>query len=103
MKLFCSCTNKPVIRCQQRKRATTRTQKQKVNHMLTLGAALGAALRSDGRIRQGGLGRASCRRSGLVLDDHHLSLGPLRRPLGQSPEKGESRVGQIRCKTGMAS
>ena len=41
MKLFCSCTNKPVIRCQQRKRATTRTQKQKVNHMLTLGAALG--------------------------------------------------------------
>ena len=87
MKLFCSCTNKPVIRCQQRKRATTRTQKQKVNHMLTLGAALGAALRSDGRIRQGGLGRASCRRSGLVLDDHHLSLGPLRRPLGQSPEK----------------
>ena len=90
MKLFCSCTNKPVIRCQQRKRATTHTQKQKVNHMLTLGAALGAALRSDGRIRQGGLGRASCRRSGLVLDDHHLSLGPLRRPLGQSPEKKSS-------------
>ena len=61
--------------------------------MLTLGAALGAALRSDGQIRQGGLGRTSCRRSGLVLDDHHLSLGPLRRPLGQSPEKEQGSEG----------
>ena len=80
-----------------------RARQRKANYELTLGAALGAALRSDGRIRQGGLGRASCRRSGFVLDDHHLSLGPLRRSLGQSPEKGESRMGQIRCKIAPAS
>ena len=64
-----------------------RAQQREVNHILTLGAALGAASGSSCRVRQDGLGRAPCCRGGLVLDDNHRSLGSLRRSLGQGPEK----------------
>ena len=82
MRLLCSCTSQQA-RYQQRKKHSSAPDSRRLNYELTLGAAR----RGDCRVRQGGLGRASCRRSGLVPDDHHLSLGPLRRPLGQGPEK----------------
>ena len=45
MKLFCSYTSKSTIRFQQRKEHPCAPKRQKVNHVLTLGAALGAASR----------------------------------------------------------
>ena len=47
---------------------------------------LGVASRRGYWVRQGGLGRVLCHHSRIVLDDNHGDLGPLRRPLGQSPE-----------------
>ena len=60
---------------------------QEANHILMLGAALGAALGNSCRVRQDGLGHTPCRRGGFVLDDNHRDLGSLRRSLGQRPEK----------------
>ena len=57
--------------------------KRRANHILTLGAALEKGC----RVRQGCLGRATCCRSGLVLDDDHRGLGPLCCSLGQSPKE----------------
>ena len=74
---------------------------QEVNHILTLGAALGAALGNSCRLRQGGLGHALCCRGGFILDDNHRGLGSLRRSLGQRPEKErvQSKANQIQDKT----
>ena len=44
-------------------------------------------MRSGCRVRQGGLGPAPCRDGGVIFDDNHRGLGPLRRSLGQRPEK----------------
>ena len=78
-----------------------RARQQKANYELTLGAALGAALRNGCRVREGGLGHVLCRRGGFVLDDNHRDLGSLRRSLGQSPEKErvQSKANQIQDKT----
>ena len=78
-----------------------RAQQQEVNHILTLGAALGADLGSSCRVRQGGLGRTLGWRSGFVLDDNHRDLGSLRRSLGQRPEKEwvQNEANQIQDKT----
>ena len=70
-----------------------RARQQKANYELTLGAALGAAPRGDCRVRQGGLGPTSCRRDGVILDDDHRGLGPLRRSLGQCSEKKRVQIG----------
>ena len=64
-----------------------RTWQQEVNHIHTLGAALGAALGKSCRVRQGGLGHTFCWRGGFLLDDNHRDFGSLRRSLGQRPEK----------------
>ena len=73
---------------------------QEVNHILTLGAALGAALGNSCQVRQGGLGHTPCRRGGFVLDDNHRDIGSLCRSLGQRPEKewGQSEANQIQDK-----
>ena len=78
-----------------------RAVQQEVNHILTLGAALGAALRNGCRVRQGGLGHTPCCRGGFVLDDNHRDLGSLRRSLGQRPEKEwiQSEANQIQDKS----
>ena len=64
-----------------------RARQQKANYELTLGAALGAALRSGCRVRQGGIGPTPCRHGGVILDDDHRGLRSLCRSLGQRPEK----------------
>ena len=64
-----------------------RARQHEVNHILTWGSALGAALRNGCRVRQGGLGHVLCRCGGVILDDNHRDLGSLRRSLGQRPEK----------------
>ena len=99
MKLLCSYTNKQLD--VSKERALMRALKQEVNHILTLGAAPGAALGNSCRVRQGGLGHAPCCRGGFVLDDNHRDLGSLRRSLGQSPEKEwvRSKANQIQDKT----
>ena len=43
-----------------KEKALMRARQQKANYELTLGAALGAALRSGSRVRQGGLGPTPC-------------------------------------------
>ena len=74
--------HKSTSRYQQRQ-VPMRASQRKVNHTLTLGAAL----EKSRRVRQGCLGRASCCRSGLVLDDDHQDLSSLCRSLGQSPKE----------------
>ena len=74
--------HKSTSRYQQRQ-VPMRASQRKVNHTLTLGAAL----EKSRRVRQGCLGRATCCRSGLVLDDDHRDLSSLCRSLGQSPEE----------------
>ena len=59
MRLLCSCTSQQA-RYQQRKKHSSAPDSRRLNYELTLGAALGAALRSDCRVRQGGLGPTSC-------------------------------------------
>ena len=59
MRLLCSCTSQQA-RYQQRKKHSSAPGSRRLNYELTLGAALGAALRSDRRVRQGGLGPTSC-------------------------------------------
>ena len=66
---------------------------RRLNYELTLGAALGAALRGDCRVRQGDLGPTPYRQGGVVFDDDHRGLGPLRRSLGQRPEKKGVQIG----------
>ena len=74
--------HKSTSRYQQRQ-VPMRASQRKVNHTLTLGAAL----EKSRRVRQGCLGRATCCRSGLVLDDDHRDLSSLCRSLGQSPKE----------------
>ena len=49
-------------------------------------------MRSGCRVRQGGLGPTPCRHGGVIFDDNHRGLGPLRRSLGQRPEKKEVQI-----------
>ena len=64
---------------------------------LTLGAALGAAPRSSGLIRQARRRPVPCRRDGrVVFDLDHGDLGPLRQPLGQGPT-GKARTRSSRA------
>ena len=59
MWLLCSYTNQQA-RYQQRKKHSSAPGSKRLNYELMLRAALGAALRSDCRVRQGGLGPTSC-------------------------------------------
>ena len=52
--------HKSTVKMSVEKEALMRARQQKANYELTLGAALGAALRSDCRVRQGGLGPTPC-------------------------------------------
>ena len=70
-----------------------RARQQKANYELTLGAALGAALRSDCRVCQGDLRPTPYRQGGVIFDDDHRGLGPLRRSLGQCSEKKGVQIG----------
>ena len=88
MRLLCSCTSQQA-RNQQRKKHTSAPGNRRLNYELTLGAAP----RGDCRVRQGGLGPTSCRRDGVILDDDHRGLGPLRRSLGQCSEKKGVQIG----------
>ena len=78
------------------KTSTHAASQRKVNHTLTLGAAL----EKSRRVRQGCLGRATCCRSRLVLDDDHRDLSSLCRSLGQSPEEEQvqSKANEIQDK-----
>ena len=57
--LLCSYTNQQA-RYQQRKKHSSAPGSKRLNYRLTLGAALGASLRGDCRVRQSGLGPTPC-------------------------------------------
>ena len=92
MRLLCSCTSQQA-RYQQRKKHSSAPGSRRLNYELTPGAALGAALRSDCRVHQGDLRPTPYRQGGVIFDDDHCGLGPLRRSLGQCSEKKRVQIG----------
>src|SRR4051812_35085842 len=72
----------------EKKKSSHARQTAGVSHILTLGAALRAALRICCRVRQGRLWHDPACRGRFVLKDDQRDPGPLHPSLGQSPEKG---------------